>query len=1271
MVWRQANQYIGAGDFYELFLPESTSSPLLLRYEFKEIDGAEVIFTCHTKGEKEDDLILGPIRTKFGGGSYKGNLLISNSKVCRICFSNTFSWITPKVISFTFTLTAVDYRIQSINSSISGSPLYLLRNAVSSLSKAYLKSKYAATQGAYKTSPSPSPKKKISNVYVDKNAERLIRNPNQEEERIATLHRETVQERLLQDRLNEKEESFQSQVEKVKSLQTLYETEIALASRLFEEKEKYEIKCIQLEKKIQENHLRRENNDNKNENRLRRAVEEHASVLKSLKEVHESDLDERNEKFDELSISYNKLKQAKEKYEDRLNSVMEEHNCLSQLQGSKHSDEVDSLKKSLHLELQCQKSNYMDEIDSLKDEHNNQLQYQNSNYMNEVNSLKDSHHDQLQQQLQETESMYIQELDSLNVKHRNQLLRQLNAATTKHMNKMESFENTHMNKMESFENTHRNKMESFENTHRNEMESFENLHHNQMHLELNAVKSELQTELDTLKSTHQKELQLQLSQAASKHVVELDSLKMTHQKELQKQLAAAATDTFDALKMTHHNELQLQLSEAASRHMALMENTKHEFTEAIEMNKETINSLTKGHASTVDEMEEMRSQQKFQLNEIESAHAEALLNADSKLKEKEIEMENVTKNHQLEVRELIERHKNDSIQLKEENAEQIDDTSLWESLECKVHSSNERIRFHRQLAEDAQKKMESMEAEYEKNLLCCQIAENAQKKMESMEAEYEKNLLYRQIAENAQKQVETMEAAHKNKIHSTHRLFAQNTQKKVDSMTTILRLQEEESEETIHKLLKRAEENMGSMEVKMNLQREEYEKTLETTECMMREASLEATQVIEKSETAVSDAIEKSETAVQERLDALMLARSMRSKDLEKMRRVVCQYKKVKSQLNEAVEEKNKYKEELKVQMEQFHKATPQLIDKSVKQIVQNKHKKWKDELKKVLQKKTKSWTKKYAKMEDEITNRVLAEAGRSIDELKDHVECHKENYRNVLFENDLLGLALIKSLSMKKSISRSLSTESIESIANRATKRAKQLEEAAMFQKQIIEENFKAVNDVDFSKEGQSLQTALGMNTKSSLIPSCTAKEKHNVPSEEKRKIKPPPPPWAKDVLLNHEDILAQEQVQVNETETEALVEGAIANVLNNYLADRQKFDYLVSLESDKKVGRRRRIKNSPGRPKRGFLRLVKSPFLFLMPTLEFKVGMTCGGCSGAVTRIIGKTEGMTLVGEPNVETKQVLVKTELGHAAVEEALAKWSQAAGKSVEYVGEYSG
>ena len=65
-----------------------------------------------------------------------------------------------------------------------------------------------------------------------------------------------------------------------------------------------------------------------------------------------------------------------------------------------------------------------------------------------------------------------------------------------------------------------------------------------------------------------------------------------------------------------------------------------------------------------------------------------------------------------------------------------------------------------------------------------------------------------------------------------------------------------------------------------------------------------------------------------------------------------------------------------------------------------------------------------------------------------------------------------------------------------------------------------------------------------------------------------------------------------------------------------------------------------------------------------ELKVGMTCGGCSGAIERIFGKCEQITST-KCDVETGQVLVEGADGLDLVE-MLAKWSKSADKAVEFV-----
>ncbi|CAI5733643.1 unnamed protein product [Hyaloperonospora brassicae] len=66
-----------------------------------------------------------------------------------------------------------------------------------------------------------------------------------------------------------------------------------------------------------------------------------------------------------------------------------------------------------------------------------------------------------------------------------------------------------------------------------------------------------------------------------------------------------------------------------------------------------------------------------------------------------------------------------------------------------------------------------------------------------------------------------------------------------------------------------------------------------------------------------------------------------------------------------------------------------------------------------------------------------------------------------------------------------------------------------------------------------------------------------------------------------------------------------------------------------------------------------------------EFKVGMTCNGCSDACTRILGKIDGVTDV-QCDMEKQQVLVEGDADANVMLEALLKWSKASGKSVELV-----
>eukprot|EP01083_Nonionella_stella_P156925 508729_1 len=71
---------------------------------------------------------------------------------------------------------------------------------------------------------------------------------------------------------------------------------------------------------------------------------------------------------------------------------------------------------------------------------------------------------------------------------------------------------------------------------------------------------------------------------------------------------------------------------------------------------------------------------------------------------------------------------------------------------------------------------------------------------------------------------------------------------------------------------------------------------------------------------------------------------------------------------------------------------------------------------------------------------------------------------------------------------------------------------------------------------------------------------------------------------------------------------------------------------------------------------------------TVVFDVQMACGGCSGAVTRILKKMDGVLTI-DANLETQKVTVETAEGGPAPEDmliALKKWGDNANKKVELV-----
>ncbi|XP_055619437.1 copper transport protein ATOX1 [Toxorhynchites rutilus septentrionalis] len=68
-------------------------------------------------------------------------------------------------------------------------------------------------------------------------------------------------------------------------------------------------------------------------------------------------------------------------------------------------------------------------------------------------------------------------------------------------------------------------------------------------------------------------------------------------------------------------------------------------------------------------------------------------------------------------------------------------------------------------------------------------------------------------------------------------------------------------------------------------------------------------------------------------------------------------------------------------------------------------------------------------------------------------------------------------------------------------------------------------------------------------------------------------------------------------------------------------------------------------------------------MPTHEFKVEMTCTGCSGAVERVLGKLKEKVEKVDIDLENKKVFVTTNLTSDELLETIKK----TGKEVSYIG----
>ncbi|CEO97544.1 HMA domain-containing protein [Plasmodiophora brassicae] len=69
----------------------------------------------------------------------------------------------------------------------------------------------------------------------------------------------------------------------------------------------------------------------------------------------------------------------------------------------------------------------------------------------------------------------------------------------------------------------------------------------------------------------------------------------------------------------------------------------------------------------------------------------------------------------------------------------------------------------------------------------------------------------------------------------------------------------------------------------------------------------------------------------------------------------------------------------------------------------------------------------------------------------------------------------------------------------------------------------------------------------------------------------------------------------------------------------------------------------------------------------IRFRVGMTCGGCKNAVTRIMSKTDGVTSF-DVDVDQKLLVVRGTASQKDIYDKLSKWAATTGKEVTFLSE---
>jgi hypothetical protein len=209
------------------------------------------------------------------------------------------------------------------------------------------------------------------------------------------------------------------------------------------------------------------------------------------------------------------------------------------------------------------------------------------------------------------------------------------------------------------------------------------------------------------------------------------------------------------------------------------------------------------------------------------------------------------------------------------------------------------------------------------------------------------------------------------------------------------------------------------------------------------------------------------------------------------------------------------------------------------------------------------------AEVQKLTANRVLGQAQKMLSSLQGRLSQRKVEIFQAKKDTEVLRTALRHAVRLGI---REMSTTDLEQNARSGAATARALMAAAEREKQYLDESRAEVANVDFSDYGQTLQAAAGF---SPGVLTCSPSRREAALASAQQKT----PPWAQNVLRQHEDVLVQEQMAINDLEVQARAENALASTFFEFVEERERSETLPTLDQRTPSHGRGAIEVTPAR--------------------------------------------------------------------------------------------